>query len=262
MADHLKQRPGAPQGFFATEAAGLTWLAEPRAVPVVEVLEVGEDFLRLERLEPARPSAADARTFGERMARLHDAGAEGFGASPSDTSWFGPLEDPFEVPTTVHEDFATFWAEDRLRPLADHAARRLGSDGSEAVGRAIDAIAGGAFDGISGQGREQASRVHGDLWSGNLMWTDQGGTLIDPSAHGGHRLEDLALLTLFGAPHLDEILAGYEHAHPMPSGWREDLPAHLFFALLAHVVLFGGGYAAEAIGVAGDITRRARELGG
>lgn len=260
MSDFVKQRPGAPQGFFAAEAAGLAWLAAPRAVPVVEVLEEGEDHLRLERLESVRPASEDARAFGGRLAHLHDAGAEGFGASPSDTSWFGPLDSPFELPTTAREDFATFWAQDRLEPLARRASPQLGADGSAAVSRAIDAIAGGAFDGVSGQGREDASRVHGDLWSGNLMWTDAGGTLIDPSAHGGHRLEDLALLTMFGAPHIDAILAGYEAAHPMPTGWREDLPAHLFFALLAHVVLFGGGYAAESRRVAEQITERARDL--
>jgi fructosamine-3-kinase len=261
MADFLKQRPGAPQGFFAAEAAGLAWLAEPRAVPVVEVLEQGDDFVRLERLEPSRPSAEEALAFGARLARLHDAGAEGFGAVPSATSWFGPLEDPFEVPSTPRGDFATFWSRDRLRPLAERAARQLGAEGGEAVGRAIDVIAAGAFDGISGSGREAPSRVHGDLWSGNLMWTPQGATLIDPSAHGGHRLEDLALLTMFGAPHLDEILIGYEREHPMPADWREDLPAHLFFALLAHVVLFGGGYAGESVRVAEQISQRAAQLG-
>lgn len=259
MSDFLKQRPGAPRGFFAAEAAGLAWLADPRAVPVVEVREVGEDHLRLERLESGRADAAAARRFGGQLARLHDAGAPGFGWVPSDTAWFGPLEDPFPVPTDSREDFATFWAEDRLRPLARRAAGRLGA-GVQEVQEAIDAIASGAFDGVAGQGREEPSRVHGDLWSGNLMWTPQGGTLIDPAAHGGHRLEDLALLHLFGAPHLEEICAGYEMQHPMPRSWREDLPAHLFFALLAHVVLFGGGYAAQAVGTARAITRRATEI--
>jgi fructosamine-3-kinase len=261
MADFVKQRPGAPRGFFAAEAAGLAWLAAARAVPVVEVLEKGEDHLRLERLESVRPAPEDARAFGERLAHLHDAGAEGFGAAPSDTSWFGPLESPFELPTTARGDFATFWAQDRLEPLARRASRQLGVDGTAEVSRAIEAIGAGAFDGVSGTGREAPSRVHGDLWSGNLLWTSSGGTLIDPSAHGGHRLEDLALLTMFGAPHLDAILAGYEAAHPMPRGWREDLPAHLFFALLAHVVLFGGGYAAESVRTAAQITERAGILG-
>src|SRR5690606_12227391 len=135
-----------------------------------------------------------------------------------------------------------YWAQDRLRPLADTLPRLLGAEGHATVDAAIDVIAGGAFDGISGRGAEPPSPVHGDLWSGNLMWTAHGAVLIDPAAHGGHRLEDLAMLSLFGAPHLGELFAGYEAEHPLPADWQQDLPAHLFFGLLAHVRLFGEAY--------------------
>jgi len=260
MRTHRKSRPGAPPAFFAAEAAGLAWLAEPDAVPVVRVLAADEHGLDLERLEPVPADAAAARRLGGRLARLHDAGAPAFGWAPAPRAWFGPLEAPFPVPTAPRAEFSVFWAEDRLRPLVQRTAPLLGDEGVRAVEAAIAVIATGAFDGIAGQGREEPARVHGDLWSGNLLWTAAGGTLIDPAAHGGHRLEDLALLTLFGAPHLEEILAGYEEAHPMPDTWREDLPAHLFFALLAHVDLFGTGYAADAIRTAQRIVLRAEEI--
>src|SRR5699024_5447959 len=50
-SDFVKQRQAAPEGFFAAEAAGLRWLADPAAVPVVEVVDHGEDCLRF-RLVP------------------------------------------------------------------------------------------------------------------------------------------------------------------------------------------------------------------
>ena len=44
---------------------------------------------------------------------------------------------------------------------------------------------------------DKPARIHGDLWSGNVMWTADSGqseaVLIDPAAHGGHREEDLAI---------------------------------------------------------------------
>lgn len=260
MRDYLKQRAGAPRGFFAAEADGLRWLAEPRVVPVVEVLESGEDFVRLEHLTETSPSASSARTFGANLARLHDAGAPGFGWAPSPTAWFGPLDSPFEVSAEPRETFTEYWVTDRLRPIAQRAGRTLGAAGRAAVDDAIDAIATGVFGGIAGTGTEAPSRVHGDLWSGNLLWTDAGGTLIDPAAHGGHRLEDLALLSLFGAPHLEDIAAGYEEQHPMPASWRRDLPAHLFFALLAHVHLFGSIYTEQAVATARAVVARAEDL--
>ncbi|WP_422115982.1 fructosamine kinase family protein [Brachybacterium sp. UNK5269] len=261
MDDFLKHAPGAPGGYVAAEAAGLRWLAEPGAIAVVAVREVGPERLRLERLQSVTPSAGAARAAGRALARLHDAGAPGFGWTPADGAWFGPAATPFPVPATRREDFSTYWAQDRLRPLADTLPRLLGAEGHDTVDAAIDVIAGGAFDGISGCGVEPPSRVHGDLWSGNLMWTAHGAVLIDPAAHGGHRLEDLAMLSLFGAPHLRELFAGYEAEHPLPADWQRDLPAHLFFGLLAHVRLFGEAYVDQAVTTAAAIIARAEQRG-
>lgn len=258
---YRKQRSGAPAGFFAAEAAGLRWLAEPRVVPVVEVLDEGPDHVDLERLESVPASSTAARRFGAELARLHDSGAPGFGWTPSDTAWFGPLDAPFPVATTPRGDFTTYWATDRLAPLAEAAARHLDAEGRRAVDAALTAIGTGAFAGIAGEGTETPSRLHGDLWSGNVLWTPEGTTLIDPAAHGGHRLEDLALLEMFGTPHLADIQAGYEEQHPLPRSWREDVPAHQLFALLAHVRIFGSAYAAPTAEAARAVSRRAHELG-
>ncbi|HEX7349779.1 fructosamine kinase family protein [Brachybacterium sp.] len=261
MSDYVKNAENAPKGHIAAEAAGLRWLAEPQVVPVVEVLDEEKDALHLARLEAVEPTAAAARALGQGLARLHDAGAAGFGWTPADTAWFGPLESPFAVASSPREDFAHYWAEDRLRPLADHVTRTLGADGHDTVDEAIDLIADGAFDGVSGQGEEAPARVHGDLWSGNLLWTADGATLIDPAAHGGHRLEDLAMLSLFGAPFLEEIFEGYEAEHPLPGDWEQDLPAHQIFGLLGHVRVFGEAYVDQTIAAAAAIIDRADQLG-
>ena len=74
------------------------------------------------------------------------------------------------------------------------------------------------------------------------MWTAGGVVLIDPAAHGGHRETDLAMLSLFGCPFLDEVLAGYQSVRRLREGWRDRVPLHQLYPLLAHVALFGGGY--------------------
>ncbi|WP_369640163.1 fructosamine kinase family protein, partial [Nocardia sp. JMUB6875] len=60
--------------------------------------------------------------------------------------------------------------------------------------------------------------------------------------HGGHRETDLAMLALFGAPHLDRILGAYQEITPLSSGWRHRIPLHQLHPLLVHVVLFGASY--------------------
>nr|CRL78929.1 fructosamine kinase [Mycolicibacterium malmesburyense] len=82
------------------------------------------------------------------------------------------------------------------------------------------------------------------------MWTPDGAVLIDPAAHGGHRETDLAMLALFGCPHLDEVIDGYQSVRPLRQGWRGRLVLHQLYPLLAHVVLFGGGYARQTAAAA------------
>ena len=58
---------------------------------------------------------------------------------------------------------------------------------------------------------EPPARLHGDLWSGNVLWGRDGRPwLIDPAAYGGHREVDLAMLRLFGSPgpHVPRRLRG------------------------------------------------------
>ena len=94
---------------------------------------------------------------------------------------------------------------------------------------------------------EPPARLHGDLWSGNLLWGADGQVwLIDPAAHGGHRESDLAMLALFGAPHLDRIVGGYESVAALAPDWPRRIPLHQTWPLLVHAALFGGGYADSA----------------
>jgi len=94
---------------------------------------------------------------------------------------------------------------------------------------------------------EPPARLHGDLWSGNVLWGAEGRAwLIDPAAHGGHRETDLAMLSLFGLPHLAQALEAYDVAAPLAEGWESRQGLHQLFPLLVHACHFGGGYAARA----------------
>ena len=74
--------------------------------------------------------------------------------------------------------------------------------------------------------------------------------LIDPTPYGGHPEDDLAALALFSAPHLREIVAGYQQVTPLELGWEERVELHQLHLLLLHAVLFGGGYVRQAVAAA------------
>lgn len=209
-------------------------------MPAVRVISVDEHSLTLERLTSVPPDRAAARTFGARLARTHAAGADGFGAPPpqwsAPTGFFGPLEQPLPMTYSHDTSWGRFYAEHRLAPMLERA--RLTPDTRDAVEGVVSRCAAGDFDDTA----ERPCRLHGDLWSGNVMWTDDGVVLIDPAAHGGHRETDLAMLALFGCAHRDAVLEGYQQVRPLREGWRDRVGLHQLYPLLAHVVLFGSGY--------------------
>jgi fructosamine-3-kinase len=86
-----------------------------------------------------------------------------------------------------------------------------------------------------------------------VLWSDDRAWLIDPAAHGGHRETDLAMLALFGAPHLDRIIAAYDEAHPLADGWRTRVGLHQLHPLLVHVALFGSSYRDRTLSAARSI---------
>ena len=239
-----KQRRDAPAGFFECEAAGLRWLTVPGGLRVVRVLGVSPLALDLERLDPAPPTPAAAVAFGAALARLHDAGAPAFGAPPegwAGDGFFGPLDEPLPLPAGKYSSWGEFYADCRLDQVRDLLAARRRLDGlADDLARATDAVRAGTWD-----DDEPPARLHGDLWSGNVLWTPDGAVLIDPAAHGGHRMTDLAMLELFGLPFLGDVLAGYRAVHALPDRWDDVVGLHQLYPLGMHAVLFGGGYVGQ-----------------
>jgi fructosamine-3-kinase len=228
----VKTRPDAPAGEYAAEAAALRWLAEPGALGVPAVLGYGDELLALEWLEPG--GAGDETELGAGLAHVHAAGAERFGGD-------GPLRiGRLELPNQPLGDWPEFYAERRLRPLVSH----LSASGRRAVEAVCDRIAD-----LAGP-PEPPARLHGDLWSGNVLWSAGRPYLIDSIAYGGHRVVDPAMLQLFGEPGA-RFFAAYEDVTPLADGWQDRVGLYQLFPLLVHAALFGGGYA-------GSVERTAR----
>lgn len=232
-----KERAGAPEGFFAAEAAGLSWLADAGGARTARVVRVEAEAIELEHLPTVAPDRGAARAFGAALAVTHDAGAPAFGAPPPGVSalFIGARAQP----AAAEETWGAFYARDRVLPFLPPAlaAGFLAPEEAAVVRDACEVIAAGAFD-----DGEAPARLHGDLWHGNVLWTPDGVVLIDPAAHGGHRETDLAMLDLFGCPFLDDIVAGYQERHPLAAGWRSRVPLHQLHPLAVHAAGHGRHY--------------------
>jgi fructosamine-3-kinase len=238
-----KTLTAAPAGFFHAEVRGLDLLRVDGGPPLPEVIAVGDDGLLLSWIEPGSPTPAAAEQLGRSLAAMHAAALPSFGADAG--GFIGTL--PLDNSRT--DDWPSFYVQQRLAPYlgALDAADRAAVD---AACERIGDLAGPP---------EPPARIHGDLWSGNVVWSADGRAwLVDAaSAHGGHRETDLAMLALFGAPARDRILAAYVEVAPLADGWRERVALHQLHPLLVHATLFGGGYSARAA----DAARRALASG-
>lgn len=264
MNDETSFRKTQPRRSSEWEAAGLTWLraAETEGgARTVRVHDVSDAGLTLERLDQRSPSASVAREFGAALAHTHTAGAPaGFGTGPvgdDGQSWNGhglqgPAGDQIDLKLASAGEFESWGAmygDLRIAPLVRAAGSHYGAAERAAFGALVERLRSGDFD-----DDDAPARIHGDLWSGNLLWTSNGAVLIDPVAYAGHREDDLAALALFGAPYFDDIVAGYESVHRLEPGWQRRVRLHQLHLLLLHAVLFGGGYAGQALEAARQYT--------
>jgi fructosamine-3-kinase len=242
----VKERTDAPPGFFEVEAAGLRWLATSGGAPVVPPLDVSPGRLATPRLTPVPPTGAAADEFGRRLAVTHDAGARWYGVPPDGWNadgYIGRITLPHALEPL--SSWGEFYANLRLQPYLRMAYDRGTIDTFQLS--VFERVCRRLCDGVYDDPAERPSRLHGDLWSGNVVWCANGATLVDPSAHGGHRETDLAMLGLFGMPQLERILHGYNEAHPLSAGWESRVGLHQLHPLLTHVVMFGSPFVPRAL---------------
>ena len=152
---------GGQAAAFAAEANGLRWLAEADAVPVPKVLGADENLLVIELLPAGEPTQDAAEDFGAGLARMHAAGAPSFGAP-----WPGYIAS-LPLANTPGTEWGSWYAEHRLVPYLRMAHDRGALSGADVS--LVETVAGRIGE-LAGP-PEPPSRIHGDLWSGNVLWS-------------------------------------------------------------------------------------------
>lgn len=220
---------------FEAEARGLDLLRQTDALYVPPVIGYGQQldksYLILDYIDPGQPGPDYWETLGQSLAVLHSHTQSTFGLHFP--NYIGSLPQT-NTPTANGIDF---FFEHRLLPQAGMALYKglLSKTAYDALFRLRDQLPGLIPN-------ERPALLHGDLWSGNVMTTEQGQpALIDPAVYYGFREADLAHTRLFGG--FDQrFYDAYDEVFPLHDGFDERVAIYNLYPLLVHVNLFGSGY--------------------
>lgn len=231
----VKTHPSPPDKMYEVEARGLRWLAET-GVRTPAVLAVTDTFLALEYLTPSTTGTqATDDALGRDLARLHAHRDASCAWGWHHDGFIGPLLQSNRPAT----DWPTFYRDRRLVPLMRLATRR-GVVGETLASR-FDALCARLPALLGDAAGDRPSRLHGDLWGGNVHRSAAGPYFIDPAPYWGHREVDLAMMQLFGG-FGERVFAAYDEALPREEGHEERADLYQLYPLLVHVCLFGATY--------------------
>ena len=235
----VKTNSVAALTMFEAEAHGLHALAASQTLQVPRALCTGiageSSFIVLEYLQMGRGSTAAWREAGEQLAAMHRHSADRFGWDRDNTIGATPQ------PNTWNSDWVTFWREQRLGFQLAEAARNGHHGQLQRLGERLLECFPAMMDHAP-----HPSLLHGDLWGGNIGFSERGTPLIyDPATYFGDREAELAMTELFGGFPAD-FYAAYRATWPLDNGYRVRRSLYNLYHVLNHLNLFGGAYRTQA----------------
>jgi fructosamine-3-kinase len=220
---------------FEREADGLNALRENCLLKIPQVIKQGvagnHQYLLLEWIEKEMPLADTWEHFGIGLAKMHKQPQSFYGWGCD--NYIGRLPQCNDK----HNSWSEFYTQCRIMPMATHLYN-LGAFSNSDI-KAAEKFC-GRFDELFP--KEQPSILHGDLWGGNYLITNNGqAALIDPAVYCGHREMDIGMTKLFGG--FDQrFYEAYNEYYPLEKGWQHRLSLTQAYPLLVHAVMFGGHY--------------------
>ena len=241
----LKWNASAPADLFVKEAAGLNEMSlagSSLIIPKVIWSKETDDFpglLLMEYLQLSGNSSAFDGRLGQGIAQLHRKTASAFGFHHS--NYCGTtLQD-----NTSSNNWSQFYAQRRIWALVEqiNAARGLLREELKIYEKLVCRI-----PALLGH-QTVPSLIHGDLWSGNYMYTANGPALIDPACYYADREMELGMMRLFGG-FGSRVWDAYQDEFPLPEEWQQRNGLYQLYHVLNHYLLFGVSYGQQALEIA------------
>lgn len=232
----VKWNHSAPESMFEVEAKGLELLRSADInLEIPEAQVINKNFLVLSWIEEGGGREHSAQEFGRELAKLHRNTTDQFGLDHD--NYIGRLPQS----NTRHSNWADFFALERIEPQV-----KMGIESGKLTRSVLREVEGLYKKLGSIFPTEQPALIHGDLWSGNYMFTKNGrASIYDPAAYYGHREMELAMTRLFGGFSAN-FYEGYNEEYKLEGGFDSRVSICNLYPILVHANLFGGSYCRQA----------------
>jgi len=228
-----------PSDNFSIEANMLQDINKYK-IPVPKVYHVTETYLLLEYIEETKQAICTQETEAAKvLSALHSV--------TNESRMYGYYYDTTlasfsQKNEQTQYNWTLFLGQMRIMPMA-----RLCYDKGQISKQTVERLEGLCRDLYKriDMSTITPSLLHGDLWSGNILFNMKGATLIDPAIYFGDKEMELAFILLFDT-FGETFFRAYEEVHPLSDDFYEvKVPLYQIYPLLVHVALYGGSYAGQ-----------------
>lgn len=223
-------------GQLSIEARMLQDLAD-EGIRVPEVVACDDRMLAMEWIEQcALPREIEEIEAAKSIAALHSVS--------NDARMYGYWYDTTIASFTQHNEqtqynWGLFLGQMRIMPMAEICYERGYLD--RATIQRLERLSRDIYKLID-MSQITPSLLHGDLWSGNILFAHAGAVLIDPAIYFGDKEMDLAFLRMFDT-FGDIFWETYERVHPLSDDFETvKVPLYQLYPILVHIALYGEQY--------------------
>jgi len=206
-------------------------------IPVPKVLASSETFLLMEYIEEQSigkeaEELAAARVLSDLHTVTNESRMYGYYYNTTIASFEQKNEQ-------TQYNWGLFLGQMRIMPMAKICYDK-GQISLETVDR-LDSLCRDLYKRID-MSKITPSLLHGDLWSGNILFNMNDAIPIDPAIYYGDKEMELAFIMMFNT-FGETFFDAYNEVHPLSEDFYETkVPLYQIYPVLVHVALYGSAY--------------------
>ena len=206
-------------------------------IPVPKVYDVSETHLLIEYIETSKQAKCTQEIEAAKiLTSLHSV--------TNDSRMYGYYYDtsigPFSQKNEQTQyNWTLFLGQMRILPMVQMCYDK--GKISHGMVRRLEGLCGDLYKRID-MAKVTPSLLHGDLWSGNILFNMNSATLIDPAISFGDKEMELAFIMMFDT-FGETFFNTYTQVHTLSEDFYDvKVPIYQIYPLLVHIALYGGSY--------------------